>query len=302
MGGWRKSVTDDFSLRLAAFDWLKAHEAAYQGVFPFAVLQRGFDFNGERISLASMQGIFKPKSLRIPISIRTAVGGPYPDGIDENNRISYSYRGKDLQHPENVGLREAMKQRIPLIYFKAVTEGRYAATWPVYIVGDEPANLMFTAVADDPMVLQNQNLITSEAAPIRRAYVMQTVQRRVHQAAFRERVLDAYDTHCSLCRLKHRELLDAAHIIPDAEERGEPKVSNGLSMCKLHHAAYDYKIVGISPDYVVHIRKDVLEEIDGPMLKHGLQEMAGAKLFLPTSNRHRPDREALENRFNAFNS
>jgi len=35
------------------------------------------------------------------------------------------------------------------------------------------------------------------------------------------------------------ELLDAAHITPDTHPEGEPIVSNGLSLCKLHQAAFD---------------------------------------------------------------
>ncbi|MBN2352090.1 MAG: HNH endonuclease, partial [Spirochaetales bacterium] len=60
---------------------------------------------------------------------------------------------------------------------------------------------------------------------------------------------DAYSRSCTVCRLKHPELLDAAHIIPDAEESGEPVIPNGLALCKIHHSAYDKNIIGITPDY-----------------------------------------------------
>jgi putative restriction endonuclease len=293
-------VNDDFHIRLAAFDWIKIHEAPFQGVFPRDFLAKGFVFQGERVPLVSPQGIYKPKQLSIPLSITTTANGPYRDAIDDNNVISYSYRGANPQHPDNIGLREAMKQQVPLIYFHALAVGKYKAIWPVFIVGDNPTALMFTVAADEPSVLTNQNLLNLDSTPIRRGYVMAEVQRRVHQAAFRERVLGAYRESCSLCRLNHPELLDAAHIIPDREERGEPRVSNGLSLCKIHHAAFDSEILGISPDYVVHIRKDILEEIDGPMLKHGLQEMAGAKLLLPRTQTDWPDRDSLDLRFKQF--
>ena len=70
-------------------------------------------------------------------------------------------------------------------------------------------------------------------------YITTLVQRRLHQQAFRERVLLAYREACSICRLRHRELLDAAHILPDRHPLGEPLVSNGLALCTLHHAAFD---------------------------------------------------------------
>ena len=52
----------------------------------------------------------------------------------------------------------------------------------------------------------------------------------------------------TLCKLRHAELLDAAHIIADANDEGLPIVPNGLALCKIHHAAFDKNIIGISPD------------------------------------------------------
>lgn len=82
--------------------------------------------------------------------------------------------------------------------------------------------------------------------------------------------------HC----LQHQELLDAAHIIPDKDEMGEPTVNNGIALCKIHHAAFDRNILGIRPDLVIETRVDVLNEADGPMLRYGLQEMHGLKLSI----------------------
>src|SRR3546814_18676238 len=83
-----------------------------------------------------------------------------------------------------------------------------------------------------------------------------------------------------MCELKHVELLDAAHIVSDALG-GAPVVPNGLALCKIHHAAFDHQIIGLRPDHVLEVREDVLDEIDGPMLRHGLQEMHGRTHSLP---------------------
>src|SRR5437667_7053053 len=48
--------------------------------------------------------------------------------------------------------------------------------------------------------------------------------------AFRERALMAYRQSCAICRLRHKELLDSAHILPDLHPLSEPVVSNGLSL------------------------------------------------------------------------
>jgi len=73
-----------------------------------------------------------------------------------------------------------------------------------------------------------------------------------------------------------------------------------LSLCKLHHAAFDRHFIGIRPDYVVEVRRDVLEEEDGPMLLHGLQSMHGVRILVPRKSGERPDPLALERRYEEF--
>jgi hypothetical protein len=106
-------------------------------------------------------------------------------------------------------------------------------------------------------------------------------------------------SRCTLCRLRYRELLDAAHIVSYAEG-GTHQVSNGLSFCKIHHAAYDSDIVGVRPDGVAEVRRDVLEETDGPMLRHGLRGVHGTRLLLPGAREKRPSVEGLERRWERF--
>lgn len=117
---------------------------------------------------------------------------------------------------------------------------------------------------------------------------------------FRAQVLQAYTTTCAMCRLRVADLVDAAHILPDGHPGGIPVVPNGLALCKIHHAAFDRHILGVRPDHVVEVRRDVLRQTDGPMLRHGLQEMAGARILAPSSPRARPDRDRLEQRYEIF--
>lgn len=254
------------------------------------------------------QGIFIPKLLgTVPISVTTApiVEGkdrPYDDSESSDGLIAYKYRGNDIQHRENVGLRIAMRERIPLIYFFGLVPGSYAAAYPTYIVGDSPESLTFTLAVDEGA---RSELVPGSVADDeqrgRRAYVTATVQRRLHQQGFRERVLAAYQSCCSVCRLKHPQLLDAAHILPDSHPDGAPVVPNGLALCKIHHAAFDTFIMGITPDLKIEIRSDILLEQDGPMLKHGLQELHGSSLLvLPRSVAQKPRREFLAERYERF--
>ena len=118
---------------------------------------------------------------------------------------------------------------------------------------------------------------------------------------FREQVLLAYTDRCTVCLLRRPELLDAAHIVGDADD-GDPVVPNGLSMCKIHHAAFDRRLLGVTPDHVVQINRALLGEHDGPMLRHGLQEMHGRTLHLPGQRSERPNREWLAARYETFSS
>ena len=77
-------------------------------------------------------------------------------------------------------------------------------------------------------------------------------------------------------------------------------MTNGLSLCKIHHGAYDSNFLGIDPDYQVHINADLLLEKDGPMLRHGLQEMHGTKLEVPRQRAKQPSRDGLAERFEGF--
>ena len=116
------------------------------------------------------------------------------------------------------------RTRTPLIYFHGVARSRYMPVWPVFIAEDRPhelccmvaieAALNLSAAEGSPTVMGSDSIIG-----IRR-YITGETRRRLHQTAFRERILDAYAGCCSLCRLRHRRLLDAAHIVPDGRASG----------------------------------------------------------------------------------
>ena len=295
----------DAAVRNAAFEWLRAQVDSLGDVLPRALLAQGFEFDGHRVPLVSPQGIFKPKVLSdAPLSITTVPDGPYDDTIGPSGLLRYRYRGTDPEHPDNRRLRFAMHERLPLVYFHGVFRGKYVAAWPVFIVGDDPGGLTFTVAVDDarhawPPAGVQPAAVHDDMDEGRRRYVTVAYRQRVHQRGFRERVLDAYRQQCAFCRFRHAELLDAAHIEPDADG-GEPVVSNGLALCRLHHAAFDRYFVGVRPDYVVQVRPDLLEEEDGPTLIHGIQSLHGARIAIPRRVGQRPDPNLLEKRYDIF--
>jgi putative restriction endonuclease len=296
----------DQLIRLKAFELLKHLKLIHGDNIPRKLLEQGFVYEGQRVHLIGQQGIFKPKILeKIPLSITTAPiveGRPRPyDDSTADGLISYKYRGTNPNHHENVGLRKAMVQKTPLIHFHGVVPGVYAAVWPVYIVRDNPTTLTFTVAVDLP----EQIYVDPEKEPpvemeTRRRYQTVETQIRLHQAGFRYKVLKAYDGSCAICHLKQPKLLEAAHILPDGHPHGLPVVQNGISLCMIHHGAYDSNIVGITPDFKIEINEVVLEEKDGPMLLHGLQEFHAKKLILPLAKRDWPKPEFLEERYQEF--
>jgi putative restriction endonuclease len=73
-----------------------------------------------------------------------------------------------------------------------------------------------------------------------------------------------------------------------------------MALCKLHHAAFDSFLLGVTPDYLIIVREDILDEVDGPILKHGLQELHKTKIILPLRRTEWPSKEALEWRYEQF--
>jgi putative restriction endonuclease len=140
-----------------------------------------------------------------------------------------------------------MQRQIPVIYFLGTSPGRYQPIIPTFIVGWHPERLR-VQLAFGALVGASAQAVPPEA-PERR-YALREVKARLHQASFRDAVLAAYGGRCAISHLPEPRLLDAAHIVVDADEQlGQPIVSNGLPLMKIHHAAFDAHLIGIDPDF-----------------------------------------------------
>jgi len=254
------------------------------------------DGTSRRVVDPGRGGIWNPSALEATLSVVTSPDGPYADEELAGGLLNYHYQSGP-EGGKNLKLRRAMDLGFPVIRFHKVASNAYVPIYPVYVIADDPDSRIFTLSVDRSL----RSLTTASAvSEIERKYVERLIRQRVHQPAFRARVMLAYDTRCTICNLGHARLLDAAHIIGDADDKGAAVVTNGLSLCKIHHAAYDENFLGISSDYKVHVNGDLLAEIDGPMLRHGLQEMHGRSLMLPSKAADRPSVERLEQRFAEF--
>lgn len=261
-----------------------------------------FGWGPERI-VDTSKGIWNPQSYAATLTIVSDPSSEYDDGDHGDSLYRYSYEkrpdGQDPRGGSNVKLREAMRLKLPVIMLRKIAAGQFVPIMPVYVVKEEPEHQRFLLAIDESLkFLPDPAHLTDD----QRRYAQRVVHQRMHQPEFRARVLTAYEARCAVCVLKKVPLLDAAHISADSAADGLPVVTNGLALCKIHHAAYDENILGVSPDYVVHINADVLAEVDGPMLKYGLQRMDQRRLWIPRHGKDRPDRDRLAARFDTFNN
>src|SRR4029077_4538974 len=112
--------------------------------------------------------------------------------------------------------------------------------------------------------------------------------------------ITAYRGRCALSGLREPVLLDAAHIIEDKNERlGQPVVQHGIPLAKTHHAAFDAQLIGIDPDFKIHVSRRILNQKDGPTLE-ALKRLHSNRMYLPTRVKDAPDRNRLAVRFDQF--
>ncbi|MCG8355523.1 MAG: HNH endonuclease [Kiloniellales bacterium] len=295
-------------MRIAAFEHVRRLSEVYDHLTA-EELKPGFVFEGERIPLVNPQrGIFKPRQMRYLLSIKTVFPRPgarvwYDDQRDVHRQIfegdemvDYAFMGQDPDAADNRWLREAFENGIPVIYFLGIAPGRYQVMLPAFISGWD-ANALKARVA---FGVPEQDAMVPPENALERRYALRAVKQRLHQASFREAVISAYDGRCALSGLPEQRLLDAAHIISDKNEPlGQPIVPNGLPLSKIHHAAFDAHLIGIDPDYRLHVSDRLLDRNDGPMLE-ALKHLDGGTMSLPSRAKDYPDRDRLGLRFERF--
>jgi putative restriction endonuclease len=298
----------DERLRLAAFDRVRRLGEVHN---PLTAQQlgEGFVLDGERFPLLNpRRGIFKPRQMRFLLSVNTVFPKSgnrvwYDDQrevhrqiFDGDELVDYAFMGSNPEAADNRWLREAFENQIPIIYFLGIAPGRYQAMLPAFIsawdFGQLKARIAFG--------LPEQQALVPPANALERRYALRSVKQRLHQASFRAAVIGAYRGRCALSGLPEPMLLDAAHIVADADEQlGQPIVPNGIPLSKIHHAAFDAHLIGIDPDYHLHVSERLLAQNDGPMLE-AMKALEGSKLRLPKRDQDSPDRDRLAQRFERF--
>jgi putative restriction endonuclease len=298
-----RAVRDD-DIRASCFAALDVLCAKHGPELPYAGgLDAGFAFRGRRVPFLNYQkGIYRAAVQRGPaaLSINTSFKSPYDDAETPDGFL-YAYRAGDVDQPDNRALRAAFATQAPLVYFVGTRPGMYRPEWPIFGTRDDPVSRMVTLTPGRMIGPYDEREPVLPGDEIERRYAVRETRVRLHQARFRARVLPAYANQCTIYRLKEARLLDAAHILPDAEFAGEPTVSNGLSLCSIHHRAFDEDLVSVSPDYEVRVHPRLLDDADGPMLEL-LKDAHATRIVLPRASKQRPDRELIAVRFERFSA
>ncbi len=308
----RTTLDPDWRIREAALRAVELMVARHGPTLPWSIIEQGFELDGRRIYLASKAcGIFRPKEMEGgALSIRTSMprgrrSARYEDGAPlKDGAFAYKLQDGDPDNHFNRLLQHAEQLSAPLIYFLAVAPGVYQPLWPIFVRHIDRAGMECSLSADDELLAMSERgvpmVADAKAIDIRREYVTVQAKRRLHQSRFRLEVLRAYETRCAVCRLPRAELLEAAHIVPDREETGEPVVPNGLALCRLHHGVFDTDLMGIRPDGVIELSQSLLDTRDGPTLEHAVKSFHGQRLHLPRHLSDQPERRRLEERYARF--
>jgi len=300
-------LNNDAQILRAAFSRVQELENDYRDAVPWSAIQEGFTCLGESILFANqVQGIFKPKQMqRGPISIKTTMPkgdavNIYNDQLTDEGFYQYSLEAGNPHGERNILLWQALEDKAPFIYFHALAPAVYKILYPCFVSKILPEEGYAIVIIGKTMVHDDYDMEFEFADEIESRYLVRETKMRLHQASFREAVLNAYKRRCAVTGLPVSQLLEAAHIIPDALIGDKQSVSNGISLSRLHHKAYDANLIGIDPDYTVHVSKDLIIEDGGPLLKHGILGFEGRKINVPANKALRPNRDYLARRFETY--
>ena len=117
----------------------------------------------------------------------------------------------------------------------------------------------------------------------------------IRSAGFRKTIMRLYKYTCAVCRLciitmDGESVTEAAHIIPFHISQSND-VRNGISLCKLHHWAFDKGLISLSNTYKVIVSRLFVEQ--GPM-EWRLTKLRGKSILLPEHDQLHPAPDALD--------
>lgn len=293
----------DDDVRAACFASLDVLQAKWGPDIPYRSLAEGFNFRGRKVPfLNRAYGIYRAADAQrgpAALSVNSSLSQQRYSDEETPDGILYRYQDGPIGNHFNRWLRAAHDLDVPVVYFVGTRRNWYRPEYPTFVERDSPESRTVLLTFGKMRGPYDEREPAHIDDVIERRYVVRQVKQRLHQVQFRGIVLPAYQDRCTICRLKELSLLDAAHITSDTAAEGDPLVTNGLSLCSIHHRAFDQNLVAVSPDYKVHVSRRLLDEEDGPMLDV-LKGCDRQLIDLPPRRTHYPDSERLAVRFASF--
>ena len=180
----------------------------------------------------------------------------------------------------DAGNREIIRQTLINVYlldFKGgienlIVEGQQITEYRQLLINE----------VEHPFSSQKPTAPTPEEEPIR-------------SIGFRQVIMGLYDYTCAVCRLciittDGESATEAAHIIPFRISQNDD-VRNGISLCKLHHWAFDTGLISLNTTYRVVVSRLIVEQ--GPM-EWRLTKLRGKSILLPEHDQLYPAQDALD--------
>lgn len=137
-----------------------------------------------------------------------------------------------------------------------------------------------------PRAIVNSAFATTEEP----RYAESTVKHRLGQGAFRVVVTDAYQRRCAITGEKTLPVLDAAHIMPYAEN-GPHIVTNGLLLKSDFHTLFDDGYITVTNDYRVEVSNRLQRDFGNGK---DYYKYHGQKLLILPNQEQQPNRKFLE--------
>ena len=113
---------------------------------------------------------------------------------------------------------------------------------------------------------------------------------------FAGKVYDAYNHKCAMCGIGLK-LIEGAHIIPLAHKLSTDEIDNGISLCALHHTAYDKSLIYFDEEMNILINEKKIEYLEKVGLDSGIrkfEKLAFEKIQLPNNHTLRPNIENIK--------
>jgi hypothetical protein len=123
-----------------------------------------------------------------------------------------------------------------------------------------------------------------------------TKEMTLRERGFRQAVIEAYGYKCAVCGMKLNSPdsllweVQAAHIVPHSSN-GKDDIWNGLSLCRLHHWAFDVGWFTLLDDYKIQVSKQA-DKLPLDFGKFGEYELI--KIMMNSNSRiYLPGREEI---------